>query len=46
MADPAFYQSPDAEKTMEKYKGKKQDLESAYSEWEEAQEVLDDALGA
>ncbi|NET34302.1 MAG: ABC-F family ATP-binding cassette domain-containing protein [Cyanothece sp. SIO1E1] len=44
MADPAFYQSPDAEKIMEKYKGKKQDLEAAYSEWEEAQEVLDSAL--
>ena len=45
MADPSFYQSPDAEKTMEKYKGKKQDLETAYSEWEEAQEVLDNSLG-
>lgn len=45
MADPSFYQSPDAEKTMEKYKGKKQDLETAYSEWEAAQEVLDNALG-
>lgn len=46
MADPSFYQSPNAEKIMEKYKGKKQDLETAYSEWEEAQEVLDNALGA
>lgn len=45
MADPNFYQSPDAEKTMEKYKQKKQDLEVAYGEWEEAQEVLDSAVG-
>lgn len=45
MADPSFYQSAHAEKTMEKYKTKKEDLEAAYTDWEKAQEEFDQALG-
>lgn len=45
MADASFYQSPKAAATMEKYKTKKKDLETAMLEWEEAQEEFDSAMG-
>ncbi|MEZ5043835.1 MAG: ABC-F family ATP-binding cassette domain-containing protein [Saprospiraceae bacterium] len=44
IAAPSFYQNPDGAKVMEKYKGKKQELEAALMEWEEAQEVLENAI--
>ena len=41
MADPAYFDKPDAQKNMQQYKGLKKDLETAMEEWESAQEVLD-----
>lgn len=44
IAAPSFYQNPNGAKVMEKYKGKKQELEAALVEWEAAQEVLENAI--
>ncbi|MEO1626527.1 MAG: ABC-F family ATP-binding cassette domain-containing protein [Bacteroidota bacterium] len=41
MADPNFYSSPDAEKTLATYKSAQKDLDAAMEEWETAQERLD-----
>ena len=41
MADPAYFEKPDAQQNMQKYKGLKKELETAMGEWETAQEVLD-----
>ncbi|MDA9774339.1 ABC-F family ATP-binding cassette domain-containing protein, partial [Saprospiraceae bacterium] len=42
MADPAFYQAPDHQDTLTKYKGYKSELEEKMKEWEEVAEWLDD----
>lgn len=42
MADPAFYEKPDAQKVMKKYDDLKQELDSAMKEWEEAQLLLEE----
>jgi ATP-binding cassette subfamily F protein 3 len=42
MADPAFYEDPNAEKTMKEHGRLKKDLEAAMEAWEEAQEAWDE----
>ncbi|PSR14702.1 MAG: glycosyl transferase family 2 [Bacteroidetes bacterium] len=43
MADPAFYMSPTAEKTMSQHRDKQAALEIAMEEWEAAQMTLEEA---
>ncbi|MCB0580067.1 MAG: ABC-F family ATP-binding cassette domain-containing protein, partial [Phaeodactylibacter sp.] len=42
MAQPGFYESPDAVKTTQQYQDKQQQLENAMDEWEEAQLAMDE----
>jgi ATP-binding cassette subfamily F protein 3 len=41
MADPAFFQKPDSQRTLQQYEQLKKELESAMTEWMEAQEALE-----
>ena len=43
MADAAFFSRSDAQKLLQQYQGKKQELELAMQEWELAQSELEDA---
>jgi ATP-binding cassette subfamily F protein 3 len=41
MADPSFYESPDAQRVVDQYNLKKKELEEAMAKWEEAQSAMD-----
>ncbi len=43
MADPAFFSRPDAQNYLQRYQGKKQELDLAMQDWELAQTELEDA---
>ncbi|HRJ16063.1 MAG TPA: ABC transporter ATP-binding protein, partial [Saprospiraceae bacterium] len=41
MADPGFYESPDAQRVIDQYNLKKKELDEAMAKWEEAQMAMD-----
>lgn len=44
MSAPDFYQHPDAQQLTQRYQKAKKDMETAFEEWEKAQEVLEEYL--